>query len=124
MRFFVNGTLMRGLELEANLHGADFLGERVTAPRYRLHTIGDSYPGMYEVGAGGVAVHGELYELSAEHCGRVMASEPPGLYLGQIVLDSGEVVNGVLCRQEVASDHPDISEFGGWRAYMESRVTS
>lgn len=38
---FVNGTLMRGLKLHANLGGAEFLGEFKTAPRYRLHTVND-----------------------------------------------------------------------------------
>ena len=33
---FVNGTLMRGLALHANLDGATFLGAFRTAPRYRV----------------------------------------------------------------------------------------
>ena len=46
---FVNGTLMRGLALHANLEGAEFLGAFRTAPRYRLHSIDDHHPGMFEV---------------------------------------------------------------------------
>ena len=44
---FVNGTLMRGLELHGNLAGAELLEETRTAPVYRVHSIGDVHPGMY-----------------------------------------------------------------------------
>ena len=43
---FVNGTLMRGLKLHANLDCAEFLEEAQTAPIYRIHSIGDVHPGM------------------------------------------------------------------------------
>ncbi len=46
---FVNGTLMRGLELHANLKRAPFLGEAMTEPRYRIYSIGDVHPGMYRL---------------------------------------------------------------------------
>ena len=58
---FVNGTLMRGLKLHDNLAGAEFLGEAVTEPVYRMYSIGDVHPGMFEVAEGGVAVKDELY---------------------------------------------------------------
>jgi len=48
---FVNGTLMRGLALHANLAGAEFLEACTTAPRYRLYSIGDIHPGMFEASA-------------------------------------------------------------------------
>ena len=38
---FVNGTLMRGLELHGNLEGAKFLGEAQTAPTCRVYSIDD-----------------------------------------------------------------------------------
>ncbi|MGY1633737.1 hypothetical protein ACI784_18700 [Geodermatophilus sp. SYSU D01186] len=43
---FVNGTLMRGLDLHADLTGAELLEETATAPRYRLHSSRDEHPGM------------------------------------------------------------------------------
>lgn len=121
---FVNGTLMRGLALNPNLEGATFLGEFRTAPRYRIHSIGDVHPGMYEVGPNedGIAVPGELYELPDEVWARVEAGEPPGLYRGPITLEDGREVPGILFPRELAEGiHPDISSFGGWRAYWESR---
>ena len=89
---FVNGTLMRGLKLHANLDGATFLGEFRTAPRYRVFSIGDVHPGMFPVDEGGVAVPGELYELPDEVWARVEAGEPPDLYRGPVELEDGRVV--------------------------------
>lgn len=119
---FVNGTLMRGLKLHRNLNGALFLCETTTAPRYRLYSIGDRHPGMFEVSHGGVAVHGELYKVPDSVWQRVHAGEPPGLYRGSVYLADGRAVDGILYPRELAEGkHRDISEFGGWRAYALSR---
>jgi gamma-glutamylcyclotransferase (GGCT)/AIG2-like uncharacterized protein YtfP len=119
MILFVNGTLMRGLALHENLAGAEFLGEARTAPRYRLHSISDRHPGMYEVDEGGVAIEGELYQMSDEIWRRVEAGEPPGLYRGPVRLSDGRVVDGILYPRALAEGkHPDISAHGGWRAYL------
>jgi gamma-glutamylcyclotransferase (GGCT)/AIG2-like uncharacterized protein YtfP len=115
---FVNGTLMRGLGLHGNLKGAQFLGEAVTAPVYRLHSIGGAHPGMFEVAEGGVPIAGELYQISPEVWRRVAAGEPPGLYKGPVRLADGRTVDGILFPRELAEgSHPDISDYGGWRAY-------
>ena len=49
---FVNGTLMRGLALHSNLDGAEFLGEALTIPQYRIYSIDDIHPGMFELDDG------------------------------------------------------------------------
>ncbi len=119
---FVNGTLMRGLALNKNLDGSEFMGEFTTEPLYRLYSIDDVHPGMYEVATGGVAVAGEMYRMSDEIWQRVEAGEPPHLYCGPVKLNNGETVDGILFPQEVAEhNHLDISEFGDWRKYMTSK---
>ena len=116
---FVNGTLMRGLALHANLEGAEFLGEASTVPNYRVYSIDDVHPGMFEVEEGGVAVAGEVYRMPDEVWQRVEAGEPPNLYRGPVRLDDGRERDGILYPRELAEGrHRDISEFGGWRAYM------
>ena len=122
IELFVNGTLMRGLALHANLAGAELLGELRTATRYRLYSIDDVHPGMFEVDEGGVAVPGELYRLPDEVWRRVEAGEPPNLYKGPIALEDGRIVDGILYPRELAeSRHRDISSFGGWREYWASK---
>lgn len=116
---FVNGTLMRGLALHDNLAGAEFLGSFETAPIYRLYSIDDVHPGMFEVETGGIAVPGELYRMSAEVWARVEAGEPPNLYRGPVRLADGTSVDGILFPREIAeAHHKDISNHGGWRNYI------
>ena len=119
---FVNGTLMRGLALHGNLDGAEFLGSFRTAPRYRVHTIGDVHPGMYAVREGGVAVAGELYRVPAAVWRAVEAGEPPHLYKGPVELEDGRVVDGILFPREHAEGiHPDISHLGDWRRHVAGK---
>ena len=119
---FVNGTLMRGLALNKNLDGAEFVEEAQTAPMYRIHSIGDVHPGMYLVPEGGVSVAGEIYRVPDDVWHRVEAGEPPGLYRGPVTLEDGRVVPGILFPAELARAHRDISEHGGWRAYWATRT--
>ncbi|WP_127125808.1 gamma-glutamylcyclotransferase [Georgenia sp. SYP-B2076] len=116
---FVNGTLMRGLELHGNLAGAELLGEVRTAPKYRVHSIGDVHPGMYQVSDGeeGAPVSGELYQVPIEVLLRVIEGEPAGLYRGPVELADGRLVPGILCARDLAERHPDITAHGGWRQY-------
>ncbi|HKG56438.1 MAG TPA: gamma-glutamylcyclotransferase [Candidatus Limnocylindrales bacterium] len=120
---FVNGTLMRGLKLHANLDGATFVEVARTAPLYRIYSIGDVHPGMFEVGDGsGVSVPGEIYEVPDDVWARVEAGEPPGLYRGPVKLSDGRSVPGILFPREMAeARHRDISDFGGWREYWAAR---
>lgn len=119
---FVNGGLMRGFALHRNLDGATYLGEADTAPIYRLYSINDDHPGMFEAGAGGVSVKGELYLVPDDILARVEADEPPGLYRGSVQLADGRRVDGILYPREMAEGHHrDISEYGDWRAYVEQR---
>jgi len=118
-KLFVNGTLMRGLALNDNLDGAEFLGEAVTEPVYRMYSIGDVHPGMFEVAEGGVAVMGEVYLVPDDVWARVEAGEPPNLYRGEIKLADGRRPFGILYPRELAEgNHRDISEYGDWRAYL------
>ena len=118
---FVNGTLMRGLELHGNLAGAELLEETRTAPVYRVHTIGDVHPGMYRADEGGASIAGELYAIPIETLLRVIEGEPPGLYRGPVELVDGRVVPGILFDEATAKTHPEITALGGWREYLGSR---
>jgi gamma-glutamylcyclotransferase (GGCT)/AIG2-like uncharacterized protein YtfP len=119
---FVNGTLMRGLALHDNLAGAEFLGGAWTAPVYRLYSIDDRHPGMFEVDEGGVSVAGELYQVPDEVWRRVEAGEPPNLYRGRVRLADGREVWGILYPRQLAEGrHRDISVHRDWRVYWTQR---
>jgi hypothetical protein len=84
----------------------------------------DWHPAIYEVATGGISIPGEVYELSAEHYEQLLATEPPHMYPGDIVLEDGEVVTAILYPRELVEQYgwPDISHFGGWAAYKASKA--
>jgi gamma-glutamylcyclotransferase (GGCT)/AIG2-like uncharacterized protein YtfP len=120
---FVNGTLMRGEPLHGNLAGATFIGPAQTASRYRLLSVRDIHPAMILAGPSqGVAVSGELYDLDLGPLQHVLEEEPPGLGLGVVELQAGNLSLGIVWTAAQLPDHAeDISAFGGWREYRASQ---
>src|SRR5690242_11685553 len=94
----VNGTLMRGLELNPNLVsvGATFVREDETADCYRLWSIGDRHPAMMRVPQGGTRVALEIWDVPLAGLAQVLLAEPPGLAIGKVLLRDGLTVLGVL----------------------------
>ena len=123
VRLAVNGTLMRGLELNGNLIavGASFVREARTAPRYRLWSIDDRYPAMLKVTSGGAPIEVEVWSLPAEGLATILLQEPPGLTIGKIELEDGEETLGVLGEPWVCEGKREITKYGGWRSYIASR---
>ncbi len=115
----VNGTLMRGLELNPNLLevGATFLSETSTAPCYRIWSIRDRHPAMQRVAEGGTAVALELWSVPPAGLATILLREPPGLSVGKIALADGTEVLGVLGEAILCDGQREITSYGGWRAY-------
>jgi len=116
----VNGTLMRDLELNNNLLavGANFIYETTTEPTYRLWSINDQHPAMVRVSEGGTAVIVEIWEVPEAGLSQILLQEPPGLCIGKVKLvDSNEVL-GVLGEPILCQGQREITQFGGWRAYI------
>lgn len=124
---FVNGQAMSGGLINHNLAEAKFLGQALTAPKYRFFSVRDEFPGIHAVEEDGYSVPGELYEVTYDILGdKLLPSEPLELELGVIELQDG---SGTLCmqmRQEWLGhqDLTDISDKGGWRAYLDNKDTS
>ena len=120
----VNGTLMRGLELNRNLvdAGASFVRETRTAPVYRLWSIEDRHPAMLRVHEGGAAVAVEVWSVPASGLAAILLAEPPGLSIGKVSLEDGSQTLGVLAEPELCRGMRDITAYGGWRAYIADRT--
>jgi hypothetical protein len=118
----VNGTLMRGLELNPNLLqvGATFVQETTTEPTYRLWSIRDRHPAMMRVGREqpGVAVAVEVWSVPRSGLVDILLQEPPGLTIGKVRLADGTEVLGVLGEPFLCEGQREITAFGGWRAYI------
>jgi hypothetical protein len=123
IRLAVNGTLMRGLELNPNLInvGAEFVCETTTAPVYRLWSINDVHPAMVRVGQGGGAIALEVWAVPAPGLIQVLQQEPPGLCIGKVKLADGEEVLGVLGEPILCEGQREITEYGGWRAFLKAK---
>ena len=119
----VNGTLMRGLELNPNMikAGATFVREATTAPSYRLWSIDDRHPAMVRVSTGGAAIALEVWTVPPEGLAQILLQEPPGLCVGKIRLDGGEETLGVLAEPILCEGMKEITPYGGWRAYLAGR---
>ncbi|GAA3109616.1 gamma-glutamylcyclotransferase [Pseudonocardia yunnanensis] len=119
---FLNGTAMSGGADHHLVGDAPLVTRTTTAPRYRFHAVGGRYPALEDVGDGGAAVHGEVYDMSYEQLREVLLpGEPDGLELGVIELADGTGSLAMILRREYAQLPPltDISKQASWRAYQE-----
>lgn len=119
MRFFICGSALRGQPDHKNLGDALFLGEARTASRYRLHSVRDEHPGIYEVLEDGVSITGELYEFTPEQYAHLLSTEPLDLYEGPIQLEDGSTVRAMIYPRDLIEtrEYEDISHHGGWAAF-------
>jgi len=119
----VNGTLMRGLELNPNMlaAGATFVREDKTAACYRIFSINDRHPAMLRVMGEGARVALEIWDVPADGVAQILLNEPPGLAIGKVLLDDGSIVLGVLGEPFLCEGQKEITALGGWRAYIAAR---
>lgn len=118
----VNGTLMKGLELNHNLLelGAVFLEESLTAPLYRLWSIDDQYPAMQRRSKG-EQIFLEIWSIESSNIGELLSREPVGLSVGKILLADNREVLGVLGESYLCEGKLEITRFRGWREYKGLR---
>jgi allophanate hydrolase len=91
-----------------------------TAPLYRLYALMGKIakPGLIRQGQGGSSIEVEVWALPAAGFGRFVAAIPSPLGIGTLILEDGTEVKGFLCEPHALGDAPDISDYGGWRAYL------
>lgn len=122
----VNGTLMRGLELNPNMlnAGGVFVREDKTDAHYRLWSINNKHPGMIRVAQGGTRVALEIWALPPASFAALLESEPAGLSIGKVKLANGDEVLGVLAEPWLVEGQKEITETGDWRNYTGHHHTS
>jgi allophanate hydrolase len=120
------GAHLSGLPLNGQLteRGGYRMAVTRTAPSYRLFALPGTVPpkpGLVRVAAGGAAIDVEVWALPQSQVGSFLAGVPSPLGLGQIELADGSRVHGFLCESAALDGARDITEFGGWRAYLAQR---
>lgn len=121
----VCGAHMQGLPLNRDLvcRGARLVEATQTAPHYRLSALaatpdGTRRPGMWRVSDGGTAIAIEVWEMPSSELGSFITTIPSPLALGKVELANGAWVTGFLCEFYQLESGADITEFGGWRAWL------
>ena len=121
----VVGAHLSGMPLNWQLleRGAHLLRATSTAPRYRLHALearAPPKPGLCRVPEGeeGFAIAVEIWSMPITLVGSFLTLIPAPLGLGTLEIEDGTQVHGFLCEPHALVGAPDISAYGGWRAYL------
>ena len=129
VRVAVVGAHLTGMPLNSQLtdRGARLVGVAKTAPHYRLFALPSAVPpkpGLLRVAdRQGGAIVLEIWEMPVEHYGSFVALIAPPLGIGTLTLADGATVQGFLCEAQALQGAQDITHFGGWRSFLESRTT-
>ena len=121
VRVAVVGAHLSGLPLNHQLteRNARRVSTTQTAAQYRFYALPDGKrPGLIKVDRGGAAIECEVWEMPASQFGSFVAGIPAPLGIGKLELADGSVVNGFICEGIGVADARDITEFGGWRAWL------
>ncbi|MDC9835962.1 allophanate hydrolase [Rhizobium binxianense] len=93
-----------------------------TAPDYRLFVLPDTVPPkpglIREPGFDGKGLEVEVWKVPAEAFGRFVQNIPAPLGIGKVMLDDGSQISGFLCEAHAIEGAREITELGGWRAYV------
>jgi allophanate hydrolase len=120
----VVGAHLTGQPLNSQLtsRGARLLGAATTTAAYRLAALDTEppKPGLTRVSDGGAAIAVEVWELSPAGLADFVFHVPPPMTIGKLELSDGSLVTGFLCEPFALKGARDITEFGGWRAYLAS----
>ncbi|MBU1263411.1 MAG: allophanate hydrolase [Gammaproteobacteria bacterium] len=121
VRVAVVGAHLSGLPLNHQLteRNARWVSATQTAPKYRFYALPDGKrPGLIQVSDGGAAIACEVWEMPASQFGSFVAGIPAPLGIGKLDLADGSVVNGFICEGIGVADAKDITEYGGWKAWL------
>ncbi|WP_067648173.1 allophanate hydrolase [Nocardia harenae] len=122
----VFGAHLRGQPLHHQLTAAHarFAGEIATTDAYRLAALDTMppKPGLVRHGPGlGAPIAGELFLISRAGLGAFLAALPAPMALTSVDLADGRSVVGFGCGYDAAVAGTDITEHGGWKAYLATR---
>ena len=121
----VCGAHLSGMPLNHQLTSRDAWLMKATrsAAGYRLYALPGGPPLRPTMvrDTTGDAIEVEVWSVPEDKFGSFVAGIPAPLGIGRIELEDGSVVNGFICEQGGIQGAEDITEFGGWRAYIRAR---
>ena len=120
----VVGAHLSGMPLNGQLtgRGGRLLRTAFTSAGYSLYALAGTVPPkpglVRDGGRGGIEL--ELWELSVPAFGSFVAAIPAPLGIGTLLLSDGTSVQGFVCEPHALAGARDITDHGGWRAYLRS----
>lgn len=126
----VVGAHLTGMPLNHQLTGP---GGRLirtcrTAGDYRMFVLPDSTPPkpglIRSPGFQGAGLEVEVWRITPEAFGTFVQNIPSPLGIGKLTLDDGSVLSGFLCEAHAIAGAREITDLGGWRAYIASLSAS
>ncbi len=124
----VVGAHLSGMPLNTQLseRSAVLLEQTTTSANYRLFALPNTTPpkpGLKRAAPGeGREIIVEVWEMPASAFGSFVGLIPAPLGIGNVELADGRWVNGFVCEGYGFEGAEDVTEFGGWRAYIASRA--
>ncbi|MEC7120506.1 MAG: allophanate hydrolase [Pseudomonadota bacterium] len=123
VRVAVVGAHLTGMPLNFQLSTRDavLVEQTTTAARYRLYALAGTVPpkpGLVRVAQAGQSLIVELWDVPLARFGEFVAEIPTPLGIGNLELADGRWVKGFICEPYALDSATDISQFGGWRAYI------
>jgi len=127
-RVAVVGAHLSGLPLNHQLtqRGGRLEKAARTSANYRLYALPGTTPpkpGMVRDPGHGSAIEVEVWRLPLREYGSFVAGIPSPLGIGQIELDNGEWVQAFVCESWALQGAEEISQLGGWRAYLAQKAS-
>lgn len=123
----VVGAHLSGQPLNRQLtsRGARLVKTCRTATDYRLYALANTAPpkpGLVRApGFAGPGIETEVWRMSYTAFGEFVAEVPAPMGIGTVTLDDGATVKGFLCEVAALESAREITEFGGWRAFLAAR---
>lgn len=119
----VCGAHMSGLPLNHQLTELDATFEKktLTAKGYRLFNVPEKVPprpGMVRDETSEASLELEVWEMPLENFGAFMTQIASPLCIGTVFLEDGSSVYGFLCENNALLEAEEITQYGGWRAYL------
>ena len=120
----VCGAHLTGMPLNWQLtdRGGQRLAQTQTAPHYRLYALPDGKRPALIRSSNGAAIDVEVWSLPTATFGSFVAGIPKPLGIGKTTLADGREVAGFICEHDGIAEARDITEFGGWRQWLESQA--
>ena len=121
----VAGAHLSGQPLNHQLaeRGGQLEAQTTTAPTYRLYALSTDppKPGLVRATSGGRAIEVEIWSLAPGDFAGFVAAVPAPLAIGHVELVDGYVCCGFTCMPHGLEHAVEITEWGGWRAYLAGR---